>query len=174
MRKPRPGDAAMPAAHVPKPGEGKRGEGGYLGYLLRQAGVAHRNRFEAGLAEAGITAPQFVVLTMLANYPGLSNADLARLSLLTPQTVSVIVGNLVKAGLVERRKHARHGRIQHIDVTQAGREMLARCRKPVQRDEAWLKQGLSAAEEQIVRRWLVGLAKDAAEPGDALANGIRV
>lgn len=164
MRKLRPDDPAMSRTHIPKPGEGKRGEAGYLGYLLRQASVAHRSRFEQELATLGVTTPQFAVLTMLANYRGLSNADLARLSLLTPQTVSVIVSNLIKAGLVERRKHAVHGRIQHIDVTDAGREVLARCRKPVQRDEQWLKRDLSPTEEQIVRRWLVGLARDAAEP----------
>ena len=153
--------AATLAAVIPKPGEGKRGEAGYLGYLLRQAGVAHRQRFEQDLLEVGVTNPQFAVLTMLTHYPGLSNADLARLSLLTPQTVSVIVANLIRAGLVERRKHAVHGRIQHIDVTETGRELLARCRKPVQRDEQWLAAGLSADEARIVRRWLVGLAKDA-------------
>ena len=160
MHKRRPDDPAMPQKHVPKAGEGKRGESGHLGYLMRQAGVAHRHRFEQELAEVGITNPQFVVLTMLSSYPGLSGADLARLSLLTPQTVSVIVANLIKAGLVERRKHAAHGRIQHIDVTAAGRAMLADCRKPVARIDAWLKQDLKPAEEEIVRRWLVNLAKN--------------
>lgn len=160
MRKRKPDDPAMPQKHVPKAGEGKRGEGGHFGYLLRQAGVAHRHRFEQELAAVGITNPQFVVLTMLANYPGLSGADLARLSLLTPQTVSVIVANLIKAGWVARRKHAVHGRIQPIDVTEAGRAMLVACRKPVQRLDAWLKQDLKPAEEAIVRRWLVRLAAD--------------
>lgn len=160
MSKRKSAKAAIPTALIPKPGEGKRGEAGYLGYLLRQASVAHRQRFEQDLLEVGITNPQFVVLTMLANYPGLSNADLARLSLLTPQTVSVIVANLIRAGWVERRKHAVHGRIQHIDVTTPGRELLARCRKPVQRDEQWLAAGLGGEEERIVRRWLVRLAKD--------------
>ena len=162
MNKRRAGAAVMPGTHVPKVGEGKRGEGGYLGYLLRQASVAHRQRFEQDLLAIGITNPQFVVLTMLASYPGLSNADLARLSLLTPQTVSVIVGNLLKAGFVARRKHAVHGRIQQIDVTDQGRAMLAECRKPAQRNEAWLKQDLSPTEEQIIRRWLMRLAKDMA------------
>ncbi len=157
MRKRKPDDPVTP---VPKAGEGKRGEGGHFGYLLRQAGVAHRHRFERELTAVGITNPQFVVLTMLASYPGLSDADLARLSLLTPQTVSVIVANLIKAGWVERRKHAVHGRIQHIDVTESGRAMLAACRKPVQRLDAWLRDDLKPAEEAVIRRWLVRLAKD--------------
>ena len=75
---------------VPQPGEGKRGEQGYLGYLLRQASVAVRTRMERDFSEEDVTPPQFAVLTMVRAYPGLSNADLARLSLLTPQTVSVI------------------------------------------------------------------------------------
>lgn len=160
MRKRRTEDPVMSRTHIPKAGEGKRGESGHLGYLMRQASVAHRHRFEAELAEIGITNPQFVVLTMLANYPGLSGADLARLSLLTPQTVSVIVANLVKAGLVARRKHAVHGRILAIEVTAAGRAMLDACRKPVQRLDTWLRQDLTLAEEQVIRRWLVRLGKE--------------
>lgn len=72
---------------LPKAGEGKRDEGGYLGYLLRQAFSAYQNRVERALADIGVTPPQFSVLTMLA-----------RMALLTPQTVNVIVANLKKAG----------------------------------------------------------------------------
>ena len=73
------------AAHpLPAPGEGKRGEAGHLGYLLRQA-AAQRLRMERALADLPITAPQFALLTMLDAYPGSSNAELARLTLLTPR-----------------------------------------------------------------------------------------
>ncbi len=91
-----------PTAAIPAPGEGKRGEEGYLGYLLRQAAGAYRLRVERALSDLGVTPPQFATLTMLSAYPGLSNADLARLAVLTPQTVSVIVGNLEKAGALVR------------------------------------------------------------------------
>jgi DNA-binding MarR family transcriptional regulator len=143
---------------IPQPGEGKRGEQGYLGYLLRQAGAAHRLRMERALADLGITPPQFVVLTMLAAYPGLSNADLARLALLTPQTVSVIVANLERSGAITRRPHAVHGRIQHIDVTADGQALLKTCRTRVKTIEAELIAGFSPEEEQVVRRWLVLVA----------------
>ena len=63
---------------VPAPGEGKRGEQGYLGYLLRQAHAAVRLTMERTLADLGVTSPQFAVLTMLNAYPGLSGADVAR------------------------------------------------------------------------------------------------
>ncbi|MFZ8278330.1 MarR family winged helix-turn-helix transcriptional regulator, partial [Staphylococcus aureus] len=86
-----------------------------------QAGVALRARMDRALSDLGVTPPQFSVLTMLGAYPGLSNADLARLSLLTPQTVSVIVANLKKAGAIESRPHQVHGRIQELTMTQAGK-----------------------------------------------------
>lgn len=147
-----------PSPSVPEPGEGKRGEEGHLGYLLRQAGVAFRARMDRALSDLNITPPQFVVLTMMEAYPGLSNADLARLSLLTPQTVSVIVGNLKRSGAVASRPHAVHGRIQHLDLTKSGKHILARCKERVQAIERELAADLSPAEEQTVRRWLVRIA----------------
>jgi DNA-binding MarR family transcriptional regulator len=158
MRKP------GPSPLVPRPGEGKRGEEGYLGYLLRQGAAAYRLRIERALADLRVTPPQFALLTMLVAYPGLSGADLARLALLTPQTVSVILANLEREGLVARRRHAVHGRIRHVDVTASGRALLARCRERVHAIERKLVEGLPEAEERAIRRWLAGLARDRDEP----------
>ncbi len=154
MRKP-PSGSAIPAV-----GEGKRGEAGYLGYLLRQAANAHRLRMDRALGEAGLTLPQFLVLTMVRAYPGASDADLARLTQLTPQTLSVIVGNLLKAGWVARQAHAAHGRIQMIRPTPAGETLLDACRRRIAPLEAALAEGFSEAELALVRRWLVAAAQD--------------
>lgn len=144
---------------IPEPGQGKRGEEGYLGYLLRQASAAHRLRMERAMVDVGVTLPQFLVLTMIRAYPGVSNADLARLAMLTPQTVSVIVANLERSGAITRRPHAVHGRIQHIDVTPEGAALLAACRKRSGGIERELLEGFTPEEEQVVRRWLVHAAK---------------
>ncbi|WP_267425483.1 helix-turn-helix domain-containing protein [Methylobacterium sp. GC_Met_2] len=57
---------------------------------------------------------------MLAADPGHSNADLARLALLTPQTMSAIVANLLKADLIARQPHQVHGRIQTNALSEGG------------------------------------------------------
>ena len=144
---------------IPGVGEGKRGPAGHIGYLLRQAQVAHRQRMERALADVGLTLPQFSVLTMLAAYPGASGADVARLSLLTPQTVSVIVGNLERMGALHRTHHATHGRVLQIDLTDDGRQLLARCRASVRSVERELLEGLTPADEAAVRKWLVHVAE---------------
>lgn len=148
---------------IPRLGEGKRGEQGHLGYLLRQASVALRARMDRALGDLGVTPPQFAVMTMLDAYPSLSNADLARLSLLTPQTVSVIVGNLKKTGAIESRAHRVHGRIQELFLTPAGRALLGRCKSRVAKVELAMIEGLPKAEEEIIRRWLARIALDEIE-----------
>lgn len=111
------------------------------------------------LAAEAVTLPQFSVLTMIAAYPGASGAELARLSLLTPQTMGIIVNDLEKAGWVSRLPHARHGRIQNIDLTDTGQEVLARCKANVKSIEDTLLADIAPDGEMVVRRWLVAMAK---------------
>lgn len=154
-------ESAGAASAIPAPGEGRRGESGHIGYLLRQAGAAHRLRMERALADLAVTPPQFVVLTMLAAYPGISGADVARLAALTPQTVSVIVANLERSGAIERRPHAVHGRIQQIGVTAQGEALLKQCKTRVRKVEADMTKGFAPDEEAVIRRWLVNVAREA-------------
>src|ERR1700710_2263076 len=126
----------------PLPGEGKRGEQGYLAYLLRQAQAATRLTMERALAGLGITTPQFVVLTMLKAYPGLSGADLARVALLTPQTVGVIIRNLERDGAIRKTPHPVHGRVLHWTFTRRGETRLDKCRRHALAIERRLMSGL--------------------------------
>jgi DNA-binding MarR family transcriptional regulator len=150
---------------IPPPGEGKRGPEGHLGYLVRQANVAVRAAMDRALADLGVTPPQFAVLTMIAAYPGLSGADLARLTFLTPQTINVIVGNLEKAGAVEKSAHALHGRILRLTATARGQALLKRCRARVMEVEDRLGGLVGWDEEKMVRRWLAAVAAKLTEKG---------
>ena len=125
----------------PPPGEGKRGEQGYLAYLLRQAQAATR-------------------LTMLRAYPGLSGADVGRVALLTPQTVGVIIRNLERDGAIRMAPHPIHGRVLQWTLTRRGTNLLDKCRRHVQAVERRLASGLSAKSQATVRRWLARIAAD--------------
>jgi DNA-binding MarR family transcriptional regulator len=156
--------ASPPAGlQPPPPGEGKRGEQGYFGYLLRQASAASRLTLERALAELGATPPQFVVLTMLKAYPGLCGADLARVALLTPQTVGVIIRNLEREGAIKMTPHPVHGRVLQWTLTKRGLTLLEKCRKHAMALERRLAAGLNPQAQATVRRWLARIAIDLQE-----------
>jgi DNA-binding MarR family transcriptional regulator len=159
-RKKSGGDPAPAVTHPPPPGQGKRGEQGYLAYLLRQAQAATRLAMERALADIGVTSPQFVVLTMLKAYPGLSGADLARVAMLTPQTTGVIIRNLERDGAIRKTPHPVYGRALQWTVTQRGAARLDRCRRHAEMVERRLAAGLSAPAQRTIRRWLARIAAD--------------
>jgi DNA-binding MarR family transcriptional regulator len=146
-------------------GQGKRGEKGYLAYLLRQAQAATRLTLERALADLGVTPPQFAVLTMLRAYPGLSGADLARVALLTPQTVGVIIRNLERSGAIRKTPHPVHGRVLQWSLTRHGGTLLGKCRRHVRALERRLMAGLNAKAQATVRRWLSRIATDLQQDG---------
>lgn len=162
-RRARPAAVLAVAIVPPRPGQGKRGEQGYLAYLLRQAQAAARLSLERALAEIGVTPPQFVVLTMLRAYPGLSGADLARVALLTPQTVGVIIRNLERDGAIRKAAHPVHRRMLRWTLTRKGEALLTRCRRHARALERRLAAGLSANAQVMVRRWLSKIATDLQE-----------
>jgi DNA-binding MarR family transcriptional regulator len=151
---------ALAGVRPPPPGQGKRGEKGYLAYLLRQAQAATRLTLERALADLGVTPPQFAVLTMLRAYPGLSGADLARVALLTPQTVGVIIRNLERGGAIRKTPHPVHGRVLQWTLTRRGGTLLDKCRRRAVALERRLVAGLGAKSQVTIRRWLSKIAAD--------------
>jgi DNA-binding MarR family transcriptional regulator len=97
---------------------------------------------------------------MLNAYPGLSGADVARVALLTPQTVGVIIGNLERDGAIQKTPHPVHGRVLQWTLTRRGVGLLDQCRRRVTAVEQRLVTGLSAKAELTIRRWLSRIAVD--------------
>ena len=150
----------MARSAIPRPGEGKRGAEGHLGYLVRQASGLIRLAMERGLADLEVTPPQFTVLTMIVAYPGLSGADLARVALLTPQTVGVIIRNLERDRAIRKTPHPVHGRVLQWTLTRRGAMLLDKCRRHALALERRLMAGLPKQAQVTIRRWLAKIATD--------------
>jgi DNA-binding MarR family transcriptional regulator len=97
---------------------------------------------------------------MLKAYPGLSGADLARVALLTPQTVGVIIRNLERGDSIRKTPHPVHGRVLMWTLTRSGLALLGACRRRVMALERRLAAGLTAKTQATVRRWLARLSID--------------
>lgn len=144
---------------LPLVGEAKRGPDGYLTYLLRQANASVRLALDRALARENMTHPQQSALTMIRAYEAISAADLARLTMLTPQTVNGIVRALELRGAIRKEPDRVHGRILRLLITDEGRALNKRCRALTAPIEAALQARMGANAEDAIRRWLVDVAR---------------
>ena len=127
-----------------------------LGYLFRLAHQRFRAALEAGLADLGLSAQEYVVLSVFESRAELSTSELARLTQVTRQTMHAAVLALESAGLLERR--ARNQRVVLVRPTRKGRTALEAATARVREVERATLAGLSADEERAVRTWLAGIA----------------
>jgi hypothetical protein len=74
------------------------------------------------VSEQGLGIPHYVVLTLLAETPGLPNAELARKAFVTPQSMNEVLKQLEASGLVERHQSPSNARVLCAHLTHVGRE----------------------------------------------------
>lgn len=154
VKDPRAGLPRLPCA-----GEARRGPEGYLTYLLRQANASVRLALDRALAQEGMTYPQQSALTIIRAYEAISAADLARVAMLTPQTVNGIVRALEARGAIRKEPDRANGRVLRLLITENGRSLNKRCKALTSPIEAALRAKMSAAAEGAIRQWLVEVAK---------------
>lgn len=94
-------------------------------YLIGRAARISRSRLEGILADVDISLPELTALSVLASKPGLSNARLARRSLVTPQAMHKVMTSLEHRGLVTRT--AAGGRTLGADITVEGLAVLRKA-----------------------------------------------
>ncbi|HZD69083.1 MAG TPA: MarR family transcriptional regulator [Actinomycetes bacterium] len=144
---------------VTRLGEGFRGPDGAVGYLLRQAQLTLRGALDEALRDLGITTPQYSVLSVLEVEPGLSGAQLARTSMLTPQTTNGILVALERAGHIVRTPATGDGRVLRARPTDAGRALLDEARERVAEVERRMTAPLTDQQAAQLRQWLVACAR---------------
>jgi len=128
-------------------------------YLVGRIDRVVRRAIGTVLKAQGLSVNQYTTLSVLYRRSGLSNAQLARRSLVSPQSMNEVLLTLEERGLVRRRAHPEHGRILQARLTAKGRSLLARCDSEVQQVEARMVSGLGNQDRAALR--------------DALLCGIR-
>jgi DNA-binding MarR family transcriptional regulator len=122
-----------------------------LSYMLGRLDRVLRRRLSAAVEEHGLTLPAYTALSVLRAQGGLSNAQLARRSLITPQSMSEVLAFLVEQGYVQRRAEPDDRRIIRIEVTPAGSRALARCDDSVGDVEREMLADLDDGEAAVLR-----------------------
>ncbi|MGB6772196.1 MAG: MarR family transcriptional regulator, partial [Candidatus Dormiibacterota bacterium] len=90
------------------------------GYLVKRAQSLIHLALDEIVSKHGLGIPHYVVLSMLAETPGLPNAELARKAFVTPQSMNEVLKQLEVSGLVERHQSPSNARILCAHLTHAG------------------------------------------------------
>jgi len=123
-------------------------------YLIKELERAVRSRIDEIVQPLRLTAVQYTALSVLSRHPGMSSAELARRSFVSPQASNEMVSVLLRRKLIRRRVAGRGGRALGIFLTASGESTLAECDERVDALEAQLFGGLSSREEALFRETL--------------------
>ena len=132
------------------------------GYLIKRAQAALHVWLEEIVSAHGLGIAQFVVLSFLAETPGLANADLARRAFVTPQSMNEVLKQLESTGLVERRRNPANARILNAYLTRPGTRKWSAVSSQVRELEARLLRGLTSDERQTLNRALLTIIDNVA------------
>jgi DNA-binding MarR family transcriptional regulator len=126
-------------------------------------------------AQHGLTVGQYTVLSVLHAGGRLSNAQLARRSLVSPQAMNEIIEVMAGKRLVARRPDPGHGRIMQIGLTSRGESVLVKCDEAVQKLEREMLAGLSEPQRRqfqaLLRSCIVTLEMSASRAQGRADNG---
>ena len=100
-----------------------------FGMLLRKAYLSFHRRANARMLKLGITADQFVTLSVLAREEGMTQVTLVERTASDPNTVTAILGLLERRGLVRRESHSQDRRARCVFLTPQGRRVQKRGAK---------------------------------------------
>jgi DNA-binding MarR family transcriptional regulator len=122
--------------------------------LLRQLQGATRRATEEALRNSDLTAAQANVLTELAYGHPRSNAELARLHSVTPQSMAEILASLERRGLISRSAKPDRGRAMPAELTKEGHSQVLSVHLAMRQVEQRLLDSLSTADISRLRKLL--------------------
>ena len=140
-----------------------------LGHLVKSLEQELSGAKDAALRPMGLTVPQYSALLVIADTPGISGAELARRCLVTPQTMTTVLGNLTVKGLIERRTVPGQGRAMETTITPAGKRLLGRADKKIVEVEELLNGQLTKTEQASLKKLLEKSRGAFAHSGAAVA-----
>ena len=140
----------------------EHGEGGQrpepsLVYVIGRVSQGIRRELRERLSSCGLSVADVTTLSVLRGRACLSNAQLARRALITPQSMIEVLGSLEQRGLVRRRADPANARIMRAELTAAGRRVLARADALIAALEDELLAGVAPQRRELVRGCLVSV-----------------
>ena len=132
-----------------------------IGYALKRTSWALRGAMDAALRDLDLSVSQYACLEVLAQRPGVSNAELARGVFVSRQATHQLLSGLIRADLVAIEGT---GRDQRIRLTEHGSTRLTAASATVAAVEERMLSTLSSAQRTALLAGLDSCADALREP----------
>ncbi|GAA1756761.1 MarR family transcriptional regulator [Streptomonospora arabica] len=127
-------------------------------YLVKRVELIARAQLDAITREYGLTTLQYTALSVLRAQPGLSAAQLARRSFVSPQATTEMVGTLEAKGMIRREPDPGNRRVLRTHLTDAGRAALEACDRAADLLEERMLRDVAPHDAAALRRALTACA----------------
>jgi DNA-binding MarR family transcriptional regulator len=107
----------------------------WVGFNLRMAQEAAFQAFSRRSQEVGESPGRFATLTLIARNPGISQTELSHANGRDKSSLTPVVEDLVRRGLVERKRERDDRRTYRLNVTPAGKKTLTQLTRCARRHE---------------------------------------
>lgn len=132
----------MREAHWPMP---------QFSYMIATLDRLIHKHLDKSLKEIGLTLPQFTALSVLYEKKHISNAKLAELSFIRPQSANKILQELQQNGWINKYPDPEHGRRLLIELTPAGHNILQQGNICLSQLEKRMTEGMNIHMAFIVK-----------------------
>ncbi|MGW7364762.1 MarR family winged helix-turn-helix transcriptional regulator [Streptomyces sp. NPDC054841] len=123
-------------------------------YAVKRLELVIRAELDEMLRGSGVTTLQYTALTVLEHRDGVTAAQLARDSFVTPQSMADMLRLMEGRGLIRRAPNPQNRREVLVHLADEGRSFLARYAGPATAVEERLISPLTGEDADTVRRAL--------------------
>lgn len=120
--------------------------GEWIGFHLRMAQIVSFQAFARLSIEAGTRPGRFAALMLIRMNPGISQTALSQASGRDKSTLTPLLADLVRKGLVRRRRTRSDKRSYRLSLTPAGERVLDRLEGAARRHEVKLDRAIGARD----------------------------
>jgi DNA-binding MarR family transcriptional regulator len=126
-----------------------------IGYKLKRTQHALRLCMDNALSSLDLTTPQYSVLAQLEIKPGISNADLARCSFVTAQTMHSILSKLETKNFVKRTKILNNHKNLCAKLTDQGAILVVKAHKIISKVESKMLSTINNKNKLLIEKLLL-------------------
>jgi DNA-binding MarR family transcriptional regulator len=120
----------------------------WLGFHLRMAQIASFHAFASEVGEVDLPPGRFALLTLIGRNPGISQTALSRANGRDKSSLTPVLNDLARRGLVIRRRTRADQRTYRLSLTPAGRRLLAELTRCAREHERKLDEIIGAEEQK--------------------------